>query len=233
MYKIALVEDDFELRSMIAQMLKRYEYEVFIIEEFNHVVEKLIELNIDVVLLDVNLPFVDGFHICKKLRQKSNVPIIMISARNTDADQILGVELGADDYLVKPFSVEVLHSKIKASIRRAYGEFIIEKTQTVFGHFVLDYRTFTIAYQEKEISVTKNEFIILKHLVEKPNMLVSREDLLNELWDDITFVDNNTLNVNISRIKSKLNELGLIDAIQTKRGYGYMFVPYWLVCTDE
>ncbi|RXJ00644.1 DNA-binding response regulator [Anaerobacillus alkaliphilus] len=232
MYKIALVEDDTELRSMIAKMLERYEYEVMNVEDFKNVLERLIELKPDVVLLDVNLPFVDGFHICKNLRNNSNVPIIMISARNTDADQILGVELGADDYVLKPFSVEVLHSKIKASIRRAYG-YIAEKTSTVYGDFRLDYRTFTVSFIHNETELTKNEFKILKILVDKSNTIVSREDLLHELWDDVAFVDNNTLNVNISRIKTKLQDLGLTDVIQTKRGFGYKFVPYWLEKENE
>ncbi len=232
MYKIALVEDDYELRLMISKMLERYEYEVMVIDDFENALLQLTELNPDVVLLDVNLPYVDGFHICKSIRRTSHVPIIMISARNTDADQILGVELGADDYVVKPFSVEVLHSKIKASIRRAYG-FVAEKTDVVFGNFKLDYRTFTVSFNQHESELTKNEFKILKILVETPNAIVSREMLLHELWDDVAFVDNNTLNVNISRIKTKLQELGIVDAIQTKRGFGYKFVPYWLEKEDE
>jgi len=208
-------------------MLERYQYEVAVVKDFKNVIDHLIEMEADVVLLDINLPYIDGFHICKSLRSKSNVPIIIISARNTDADQILGVELGADDYLVKPFSVEVLHSKIKASIRRVYGKFFTEKNNSVYEDFVLDYNTFTVSYKEKGIELTKNEFKIVKYLVEKPNVIVPRESLLNELWDDVSFVDNNTLNVNISTIKTKLTEIGCCDAIHTKRGYGYKFVPYW------
>lgn len=228
MYKIALVEDDPELRSIISKMLMRYQYEVVEVKDFQNVIDQLIEINPDVILLDINLPYLDGYHICKAIRRKTSVPIIITSARNTDADQILGVELGADDYVVKPFSVEVLQSKIKACIRRAYGSFISEKTNLVFGEFQLDFNTFSVSFQNQALELTKNEFKILKYLSEKANIIVPREDLLTELWDDVAFVDNNTLNVNISRIKTKLAEIGIQDAIHTKRGYGYKFVPYWL-----
>ncbi|NMD71013.1 response regulator transcription factor [Bacillus sp. DNRA2] len=233
MYKIALVEDDPELSSIISKMLLHYQYEIVVVEDFTNVVDHLIELNPDVILLDINLPYLDGFHICKAIRKKSNVPIIITSARNTDADQILGVELGADDYVVKPFSVEVLHSKIKASIRRAYGSFHADKTNQVIGEFQLDFNTFTLSYHNKRVELTKNEFKIMKYLSERPNCFVPREDLLTELWDDVAFVDNNTLNVNISRIKTKLADIGIHEAIHTKRGYGYQFVPYWLESQHE
>lgn len=228
MYKIALVEDDSELSLIISKMLTRYQYNVVAIKDFKNVTERLLEITPDVVLLDVNLPFMDGFHVCKQVRQKSSVPIIMISARNTDVDQILGIELGADDYVVKPFSMEVLHSKIKACIRRAYGELIVEKNNHVLGEFTLDHNSFTISFHENKVELSKNEYKVLKILLNRINVIVSREDLLNELWDDVSFIDNNTLNVNISRIKHKLSEIGVADAIMTKRGVGYKLVPSWL-----
>lgn len=233
MYKIALVEDDSELSLLISAMLRRYDYEVAVISDFENVIKELTDLKADVVLLDINLPCADGFHICKQLRKESLVPIIIISARNNDSDQILGMELGADDYVIKPFNVEVLHSKIKAGIRRAYGAFTLEKNHVVFGHFSLDYRTFTMSNGENDMELTKNEFKILKYLAESPNELVTRESLLRELWDDVSFIDNNTLNVNISRIKNKLKEIGIEEAIYTKRGYGYKFVPAALENTYE
>ncbi|OIJ17609.1 DNA-binding response regulator [Anaerobacillus alkalilacustris] len=233
MYKIALVEDDTELSLLISTLLKRYDYEVVVINDFENVLQKLIDLKADVILLDINLPYVDGFHICKQVRKVSIVPIIIISARNNDSDQILGMELGADDYVIKPLNVEVLHSKIKASIRRAYGTFTVEKSNVVFGNFSLDYRTFTVSNEGNKIELTKNEFKILKYLAEKPNELVTRESLLRELWDDISFIDNNTLNVNISRIKNKLKEIGIEEVIHTKRGYGYKFVRTGLEKVNE
>lgn len=233
MYRIALVEDDSELRRLISKMLMRYEYEVVIIDEFQNVIEKLLEIKPDVILLDINLPYDDGFYICKNIRRKSNVPIIIISARNSDADQILGVEFGADDYVVKPFSVEVLQAKIKASIRRAYGSFFAEKDHISYGEFALDFNSFYITYKNNRAELTKNEFKILKYLTEKPYIIVKREDLLKELWDDVSFVDTNTLNVNIFRIKNKLQDIGVSEAIHTKRGYGYKFVPYWVEAQED
>lgn len=233
MYTIALVEDDRELRSIIARMLTKYEYKVIVVDDFKNVVEQLNVMKPDVILLDINLPYVDGFHICKHIRYESTVPIIIISARNTDADQILGVEFGADDYVIKPFSVEVLRAKIKASIRRTYGSFLTEKSHLVYGDFNLDFDSFIASYKNKRIELTKNEFKILKYLAERQNTLVKREALLAELWDDVSFVDANTLNVNIFRIKNKLQDIGIDDAIQTKRGYGYQFVPYWMEKENE
>ncbi|MFS0723655.1 response regulator transcription factor [Paenibacillus sp. 1P07SE] len=228
MYKIVLVEDDSELRSLISRMLEKYEYRVSVIERFDDVVGQIMEAEANVVLLDIHLPGVDGFHICRAIRKQSHVPILMISARNTESDQILAMELGADDYMVKPFSVELLHSKIRACIRRTYGEYETNRSGVHLGDFVLDGDTFLVSYQARRVELTKNEFKIVKRLVQDRNVFVSRESLLNELWDDVAFVDPNTLNVHISRIKNKLNEIGIENVIHTKRGYGYKFVTYWL-----
>ena len=233
MYKVALVEDDTQLRELITRMLTRYDYEVLAVEDFAHVKEHLLQQNPDVILLDINLPFSDGFEICKTIRKQSNVPIIIISARNSEAEQVMGIEFGADDYVTKPFSMEVLRAKITACIRRVYGDYISEKNNITFADFILDYNVFQVSYKGQSAELTKNEFRILKRLAEKSESIVEREELLRELWDDTDFVDNNTLNVNISRIKAKLGEIGLTEAINTKRGYGYMFTPYWMVKSDE
>ncbi|UNC92035.1 response regulator transcription factor [Candidatus Contubernalis alkaliaceticus] len=228
MYRVALIEDDIQLRELISGMLKRYGYEVLAIDDFKHIMEYLKQENPDIILLDINLPYFDGFEICKAIRRKSNVPIIIISARNSEAEQVMGIEFGADDYVTKPFSMEVLRAKITACIRRVYGKYIYEKNMLEYGYFMLDYNTFSVSYRKKCVDLTKNEFRILKRLAEKSKTIVEREELLRELWDDIDFVDNNTLNVNVSRIKAKLKEIGIGEAIVAKRGQGYIFTPYWL-----
>jgi len=228
MYKIALVEDDIQLRELISLMLRRYGYRVIEMTDFKNVLNGLILENPDVIILDINLPYLDGFEICKKFRKQGNVPILILSARNSEIEQVMGIEFGADDYVTKPFSMEILRAKIAACIRRAYGKYTSEKTNISFGNFILDYTNFQVSYKERNSELTKNEFKILKCLAERPNCFVERETLLRELWDDVDFIDNNTLNVNISRIKSKLSQIGIEDAINTKRGFGYMFIPYWM-----
>jgi DNA-binding response OmpR family regulator len=174
------------------------------------------------VLLDINLPYFDGYHIARELRQTSRVPIIMISARGTEAEQIRGFDLGADDYVVKPFSMEMLKVKINACLRRVYCEAASQPECLMVGELKLDPKNFMMYYHGKSTELTKNELKIMMVLAENPKEIVKRERLLSELWDDMTFVEDNTLTVNISRIKAKLNQLGLKDAIRTKRGEGYL-----------
>lgn len=233
MFKIALVEDDTQLRGLISSMLSRYGYHVIEITDFKHVLDGLFLDEPDVILLDINLPYVDGFEICKRFRKQSNVPIIILSARNSEIEQVMGIEFGADDYVTKPFSMEVLRAKLVACIRRAYGEYTNDKNNISFGEFVLDCTNFQLSYKDRICELTKNEFKILKCLIDRVNCYVEREALLRELWDDIEFIDNNTLNVNISRLKTKLSQIGIPDAINTKRGFGYMLVPYWMEDYNE
>ena len=233
MYKIALVEDDVELRTLIAQMLNKYGFEVIEIEDFENAIERLMNIEPDVILLDINLPYYDGFEICKALRSISNVPILIISARNSEVEQVMGMELGADDYVIKPFSMAVLRAKIMACMRRVTGSYTNEPTQMKIGDFLLDSNTFQMIYKDDKVELTKNEFRIMKCLAENVNSIVKREDMLRELWDDTEFVDNNTLNVNISRVKAKLREIGIREAIQAKRGHGYIFTAYWLEEQNE
>lgn len=233
MYKIALIEDDLQLRELISDMLRRYDYQTLEIEEFENTVEVLCSEKADVVILDINLPYLDGFEICKRIRKQSNVPIIFLSARSSEMEQVMGIEFGADDYLTKPFSMEVLRVKITACIRRIYGEYTSEKNMVIHGDFILDCANIRMCYGKKECELTKNEFKIVKALTERMNTYVDRETLLKELWDDIDFIDNNTLNVNISRIKNKFSQIGLEDVIHTKRGYGYMLRTHCMEERDE
>ena len=228
MYKIVLVEDDTQLRDLISRMLSRYGYQVIEMKDFKNILCALFVENPDVIILDINLPYLDGFEICKGFRKQSNVPIIILSARNNEIEQVMGIEFGADDYVTKPFSMEVLRAKIVACIRRAYGEYTNEKNNISFGDFKLDCTKFQVSYKDRISELSKNEFKILRCLAEKANCFIERETLLRELWDDVDFIDNNTLNVNISRIKSKLDQIGIPETINTKRGFGYMLIPYWM-----
>jgi DNA-binding response OmpR family regulator len=208
----------------LKEYLIKYNFEVVQINNFKEVEKEILEAAPDLILLDITLPYLDGFYLCWFIRKKLTVPIIIVSARNSDLEQIMGIELGADDYLVKPFHMELLLTKIKASLRRAYGEYANPyPILTGVNGLVLNPNNFRMTYDGKESELSKNEFKLMRKLLEKSNTIITREDLLMELWDDQTFVEDNTLTVNITRIKGKLEDLGIHQAIRTIRGAGYLF----------
>lgn len=224
MYKLMLIEDDVQLSMLIQEHLERYGYQVYQPESFLNIEEAFMKIQPDLVLLDINLPYFDGYYVCRAFRKKSNVPILIISARNEELDQIRAIEIGADDYIAKPFTFDILLSKVKAAIRRVYGEYATkDQIHTKIGELSIDANMLTLTFRERKIDLTKNEFKLLKKLVENNDTFVSREELIEEVWDSLTFVEDNTLTVNITRIKNILVQLGFADAIKSKRGVGYMF----------
>ncbi|UOE95762.1 response regulator transcription factor [Alkalihalobacillus sp. LMS39] len=223
MYKLMVIEDDEELRSLTKESLERYGFDVYVQTDFKTILEDFQSLQPDLVLLDINLPYYDGYFLCRSIRAKSTVPIIMISARSADMDQIMAIELGADDYITKPFTLDILVSKVKATIRRVYGEYAKDETTILrHGDFYVDSAKLVMGYRERLIEVSKNECRLIVTFMKHQNQFVAREALIEEVWDDVTFVDDNTLTVNMSRIKQKLAELGLPNLIKSKRGVGYM-----------
>ncbi len=225
MAKIMIIEDDIQLRNQIKELLLRDQYEVYVVEDFHNVEEQFGRYEPDLVLLDINLPYYDGNYYCRMFRKKSKIPIIITSARNSDTDQILSMELGADEYIVKPFNIQVLLAKVNALVRRLYGEYsLTESVQelSVFG-ITLDHNGFKISYKSRMEELSKNEYKLIKKFLQNPNKILSREVLLEELWDESSFVDDNTLTVNVTRVKNKLMNLGVEDVIKTKRGAGYLF----------
>lgn len=218
-----LVEDDYQLSMSIKESLERYQYKVIEPESFFNIEGEFTRIQPDLVLLDINLPYFDGYYLCRAIRQQSNVPILMISARKEDIEQIRAIELGADDYLTKPFTIDMLVTKIKATIRRIYGEYAEKEQHHIWvGDLFLNVNTMEIAYQNKTLGLSKNEFKLLKKLMTHADSVVSREDLIEEVWDDMTFVEDNTLTVNIAKIKHILEELNLQDVLKNKRGIGYI-----------
>lgn len=222
MYKILVVEDDKKLYEFTKEYLERYNYEVFGIENFKKIEEEFEEVKPDIVLLDINLPYYDGFNLCRIFRRKSKAPIIFMSARSSEVEQIRGLEIGADDYITKPFSFELLLAKVQASIRRVYGEYSEENLEifSVNG-ITIDKNTFKMTYGDKVVELTKNEFKLISKLLKNTEKVVTREELLEELWDESSFVDDNTLTVNVTRVKNKLSEIGVENAVKNKRGVGY------------
>lgn len=222
MYKIFLVEDDEKLNEHIKEYLEMYSYEVYTVKDFKNTEKEFESINPDLVLLDINLPYADGFYLCRVFRKKSNVPIIITSARIEEVEQIMGIELGADDYITKPFSLKMLLTKISAALRRT-NELSNDKRNLKINGLELKESNFRINYKDREIELSKNEFALLKKLVENKDVILKRETLLELIWDDSEFVNDNTLTVNITRVKNKLKELGIEDVIKTKRGVGYVF----------
>lgn len=222
METIYLIEDDKKLESLVKDYLTKYSYEVFTVSDFTEVINEFEKLQPDLVLLDINLPYLDGFYLCRLMRKKTNIPIIMISARSSDVEQVMGIEFGADDYIVKPFNLSLLLAKVKASLRRYNGDYSGQSLISING-LTLDENTFKMSYKSQNIELSKNEFKLLKCLLTNHNTYVKREALLELLWDVTTFVDENTLTVNVSRVKQRLKDIGLVDVIKTKRTVGYQF----------
>lgn len=229
MYKILIIEDDYKLQTLIKEFLEKYNYQVQLISNFKNVEKQLDIIDVDLILLDINLPYYDGFYLCRYIRKKSTVPIIIISSRSGELEQVMGMELGADDYITKPFSTELLLAKVKASIRRTYGEYnASQNTLISVNGLTLNQENFKLSYNGLEQELSKNEFKLLRMLIENKDKIVSREELLNELWDYTSFVDDNTLTVNVTRVKHKFDEMGIKEVIKTRRGIGYFFDSYVL-----
>ncbi|MCC0648172.1 response regulator transcription factor [Clostridioides sp. ZZV15-6598] len=223
MYKILLIEDDIDLSKEIALALERWGFKVEAIDNFELILEEFIDKKPDVVLLDVNLPLYNGFYWCEKIRAISNVPIIFLSSRDSDMDLIMGINNGGDDYITKPFSIDILVTKINGIIRRAYNysdsNSILYYKDLMFdvGKGIIKHK-----YKEKDIELTKNEIKILTLLLKNKNKVVSRESLMMTLWDNDEFVTDNALTVNMNRLRGKVKELGFDDFIKTKKGIGYI-----------
>lgn len=221
-----LVEDDDKIASILKEELERYRYTVVIARDYDRIKEEFLALQPDLVLLDINLPLFDGYYWCRQIRTVSKVPIVFISARSGDVDQVRALESGGDDYVTKPFSLELVVAKVRSILRRTYGEYASGKDPdlAVAGDLVLNRSNNRVSRGGKSIELSPKEFKLLWCLVQRSGEIVSREDLLETLWDDVDFVDDNTLTVNVSRVRRRLEELGLApDIIQTKRGQGYRF----------
>lgn len=229
MYKIMIIEDDPKLQQLIEKHLKKYSYQAIVSTDYSQIKEDFLQHNPDLVLMDINLPSFDGFYWCRQIRTISNVPIIFISARSSDMDQVMAIENGGDDYIVKPFSYEVLIAKVKGVLRRTYGEYATNKSSDLFevdGLYLYPNQNI-IEWNQEKVELSQKEFTLLYCLCKHINQIVSREQLLEALWDDIDFVDDNTLSVNVARVRKKLEALGITDVIQTKRGQGYILIKNW------
>ncbi|MDD6769405.1 MAG: response regulator transcription factor [Inconstantimicrobium porci] len=219
MKKILIIEDDALLKKYMKEYLNAYDYDISTVEDFDNIEKIVMNEVYDLILLDINLPKFDGFYFLKLIRKKLNVPVIIVSARSEEGEQIRGMDLGADDYITKPFSMGILLAKINAVLRRT------EKSTGIISEvndIKLVYSNMELNDGDRVISLTKNEFNILKIFFENYRRVITREQLLNELWDEDEFVDDNTLTVNITRVKKLIKNNNLNLNIETKRGIGYV-----------
>ena len=219
---ILLVEDDMTLFKELSEELEQWDFQVHGISDFNDVMSKFEAVNAAIVIMDVKLPKYDGFYWTRKIREVSNTPILFLSSRDNPMDQVMSMELGADDYVQKPFNTSVLIAKLQAIYRRVY-QFSIEEMGVFSGQeTTLDLSKDSISKGDAQIYLSKTEMVILEMLVKKQNQIVTRDTLITALWDDEAFVSDNTLTVNVNRLRKKLADIDMNDAIETKIGKGYM-----------
>lgn len=221
MQKILIVEDDEKLRSELEIFLQNNGYQVSTLKTFNNTINDILEINPNVLLLDINLPGADGEYICKEIRKQSNMGIIIVTSRDNELDELISLNYGADHYITKPFNIQILLAKISSLLRRTDSNKDI-KDKIDAKEFVLNISNSTIERSGKTIELTKNEYKILKYLIENRGKIVSREDIMECLWESESFIDDNTLSVNITRLRNKLEELDLKELIETRRGQGYI-----------
>ncbi|HEM3717737.1 TPA: response regulator transcription factor [Streptococcus suis] len=223
MQKIFLVEDDKTISQLVAKNLINWGYQVQEVKDFQMVLDQIRDFQPHLILLDIGLPFFNGYYWCQEIRKTSRVPIMFLSSHDQPMDIVMAINMGADDYVTKPFEMTVLLAKIQGLLRRTY-DFVGEQSLLWFEEVSLDLKTMQVSYGQAVEELTRNEFQILRMLFEHGKEVVSREELMRELWNSDIFVDDNTLSVNIARLRKKLAELGLPDLIATKKGVGYGLV---------
>lgn len=219
MKKIIIIEDDKDILNEIKNFLEKYNYEVIVPDDFENVIDFILNRESDLILLDINLPVYDGYYICKEVRKKSNVPIIIVTSKDSDMDELMSINLGADDFITKPYNIQILLARIGALLKRVDGS---SSNVLSCRDFKLNLSNAKIIHKEQELDLTKNEVKILSFLIENKGKIISRNMLMEYLWSSDYFVDDSTLSVNMTRLRKKLESIGIIDLIETKRGLGYI-----------
>ena len=221
MKKILIIEDDESVRGELEELLSNAGYEVLALEDYTNMLEDILMIRPDLVLLDINIPYMNGEVLLKTLRKESDIPVIMVTSKNTEIDEVLSMSYGADDYITKPYNPTILLLRIGAVLKR--GEKNI--TDVILYHDLsIEIKKGIVKKGEEEIVLTKNEMIIFLYLYERIGSIVTRDELMTELWNNDEYINDNALTVNISRLRSKLRELGVEDAIETRKGQGYILL---------
>lgn len=215
---ITIVEDDPVIREKLSSLLKENGYETTLVNDFQNVISTLLEINTDLILLDINLPYEDGFNICKKIKEKLQIPIIFVTSRDTTEDEIKSIQVGGVDFITKPYNKIILLEKIKRALKLNNPINFRELTK---NGYTLDLHLSLLKYNGKETELTRNEFRILYYFFINPNRIITKDELLEKLWNDKYYLDDNILSVNINRLRKKASEIGIIDFLKNIRGQGY------------
>ncbi len=221
MYKIMIIEDDLTIAKTMKDYLARWNYEVTYLNDFKNITDQVMRFDPQLILLDIMLPYYNGFYWCSEIRKFSKVPIIFISSASDNMNIVMAMNMGGDDFISKPFDLDVLTAKVGALIRRTYS-FQGQVNYIEHNGVFLNLSDTTLTYKDKKVEMTKNDYKILQLLMENVGNVVTRDEIMQRLWESDNFVDDNTLTVNINRLRKKLQELGLDDFIKTKKGIGYM-----------
>ena len=224
MHRILIIEDDETIAEQLEKHLKKWGYETACAENFENILPQFISFSPQLVLLDIGLPFYNGYYWCGEIRKISQVPVVFLSSASDNMNIIMAMNMGGDDFIGKPFDFEVLLAKVQAILRRTYS-FSAQPSVMEHRDVILSLTDMSLLYQGNKQELSKNEFRILELLYEQAGNMVSRERIMKRLWDNECFVDENTLNVNINRLRKKLEEMGVHDFILTRKGAGYQLAP--------
>lgn len=219
-FRIFIIEDDEVIFKAIKKYLESWNFIVLGVKDFENVFDEFINFKADLLLIDISLPFFNGYHWCEKIRSVSKIPIIFISSASINLNKIMAMNMGADDYITKPFDLDLLVAKIKALLRRTY-EYVEVYDNLIYQDLSLYREKMTLKYNENEIALSKNEFMILEMMFKSPRKVFKREEFMDKIWQTDEFIDDNTLTVNIMRLRKKLEEIGLRNLIKTKKKVGY------------
>lgn len=219
-FRIFIIEDDEVIFKAIKKYLESWSFIVSGVKDFENVFDEFINFKADLLLIDISLPFFNGYHWCEKIRSISKIPIIFISSASINLNKIMAMNMGADDYITKPFDLDLLVAKIKALLRRTY-EYVEVYDNLIYQDLSLDREKMTLKFNEYEIALSKNEFMILEMMFKSPRKVFKREEFMDKIWQTDEFIDDNTLTVNIMRLRKKLEEIGLRNLIKTKKKVGY------------
>ena len=221
MFKILIVEDDETIAKILTENLNKWGYQASYVEDFDLVLQKFRDFEPHLVLMDITLPFYNGFYWCAEIRKESKVPIVFISSNTDNMNIVMAMNMGGDDFIIKPFDLNVLTAKVQAMLRRTY-DFSGQTHLLEHNEAILNINDNTLTYRGEKIELTKNDYKILQLLMENKGMVVSRDTIMSRLWETDSFIDENTLTVNITRLRKKLEAVGLYNFITTKKGIGYM-----------